>query len=77
MILSLGVFTPAVINATEIITVGSSLSSSQTFLGGAVVPYKEITVTAQMPGKITALMKYGFVKYLRLKADVPSMLSIA
>lgn len=56
MILSLGVFTPAVINAAEIITVGSSLSSSQTVLGSTVVPYKEITVTAQMPGKITALM---------------------
>jgi len=49
-------FAPAVLNAAEIVTVGVSQSSSQTVLGSTVVPYKEITVTAQMPGKITALM---------------------
>ncbi|MCK5663618.1 MAG: efflux RND transporter periplasmic adaptor subunit, partial [Thiotrichaceae bacterium] len=54
--LSVVVFTPAVLNAAEIVTAGSSLSSSQTVLGSTVVPFKEITVTAQMPGKITALM---------------------
>ena len=47
---------PTVLNAAEIVTVRSSQSSSQTVLGSTVVPYKEITVTAQMPGKITALM---------------------
>lgn len=41
--------------AAEIITVGSTLSSSQTVLGSTVIPYKEVTITAQMPGKITAL----------------------
>jgi len=41
--------------AAEIITVGSTLSSSQTVLGSTVVPYKEVTITAQMPGKITML----------------------
>ncbi|HIQ16188.1 MAG TPA: HlyD family efflux transporter periplasmic adaptor subunit [Leucothrix sp.] len=46
----------APINAAEIVTVNTSQSSSQTVLGSTVVPYKEITVTAQMPGKITALM---------------------
>lgn len=51
-----GILTPIVANAAEIITVSSSQSSSQTVLGSTVVPYKEITVTAQMPGKITALM---------------------
>lgn len=47
---------PTVLNAAEIVTVRSSQSSSQTVLGSTVVPYKEVTVTAQMPGKITALM---------------------
>ncbi len=44
------------LNAAEIVTVENSQSSSQTVLGSTVVPFKEITVTAQMPGKITALM---------------------
>ncbi|MEE9328459.1 MAG: efflux RND transporter periplasmic adaptor subunit [Cocleimonas sp.] len=43
------------VQAAEIITVNSSLSSSQTVLGSTVVPYKELTVTAQVPGKITSL----------------------
>ena len=42
-------------NAAEIVTVNRSISSSQTVLGSTVVPYKEITVTAQVPGKITSL----------------------
>ncbi len=41
------------VSAAEIITVNKSLSSSQTVLGSTVVPYKEVTVTAQMPGKVT------------------------
>ena len=55
LVLSLGVSAPMVANAANIITVGSSISSSQTVLGSTVVPYKEVTITAQMPGKITAL----------------------
>ncbi len=43
------------LNAAEIITVSRSISSSQTVLGSTVIPYKEITVTAQVPGKITSL----------------------
>ncbi len=54
--LMLSLLSPVVTNAAEIVTVNSSQSSSQTVLGSTVVPYKEITVTAQMPGKITALM---------------------
>ncbi|MCF6190508.1 MAG: efflux RND transporter periplasmic adaptor subunit [Cocleimonas sp.] len=54
LLLSLLVLIP--INAADIVTVNSSQSSFQTVLGSTVVPYKEITVTAQMPGKITALM---------------------
>lgn len=45
----------AAAGAAEIITVSSSFSSSQTVLGSTVVPYKETTVTAQMPGKITSI----------------------
>ena len=56
LMLSLLAIVPTVLNAAEIVTVRSSQSSSQTVLGSTVVPYKEITVTAQMPGKITALM---------------------
>jgi len=43
------------LSAAEIITVSSSFSTSQTVLGSTVVPYKEVTVTAQLPGKITSL----------------------
>jgi multidrug efflux pump subunit AcrA (membrane-fusion protein) len=43
------------VQAAEIVTVNRSLSSSQTVLGSTVVPYKEVTVTAQVPGKITSL----------------------
>lgn len=41
--------------AAEIVTVNNSISSSQTVLGSTVVPYKEVTVTAQVPGKIVSL----------------------
>ena len=41
--------------AAEIVTVGNSASSSQTVLGSTVIPYKEVTVTAQVPGKIISL----------------------
>jgi len=56
LILPVAILTPTVLNAAEIVTVGNSQSSSQTVLGSTVVPFKEVTVTAQMPGKITALM---------------------
>ncbi len=45
----------AVLNAAEIVTVTKSPSSSQTVLGSTVVPFKELTVTAQVPGKVTSL----------------------
>jgi multidrug efflux pump subunit AcrA (membrane-fusion protein) len=56
LILPVAIIMPTVLNAAEIVTVGNSPSSSQTVLGSTVVPYKEITVTAQTPGKIIALM---------------------
>lgn len=43
------------LSAAEIITVARSLSSSQTVLGSTVIPYKEVTITAQVPGKIISL----------------------
>ena len=43
------------LQAAEIVTVGRSISSSQTILGSTVIPYKEITVTAQVPGKIVSI----------------------
>ncbi len=48
-------FLSSLANAAEIVTVNRSISSSQTVLGSTVIPYKEITVTAQVPGKITSL----------------------
>jgi multidrug efflux pump subunit AcrA (membrane-fusion protein) len=54
--------------AADIITVTSSFSSSQTVLGSTVVPFREVTVTAQMPGKITSLG--GEVGKLFKKGDV-------
>lgn len=45
----------AVASAAEIITVGRTLSSSQTVLGSTVIPYKEVTITAKMPGGIVFL----------------------
>lgn len=42
-------------HAADIVTVTRSISSSQTVLGSTVVPYKEVTITAQVPGKIISL----------------------
>jgi multidrug efflux pump subunit AcrA (membrane-fusion protein) len=55
LIVSLCLLSPSILFAAEIITVGRTLSSSQTVLGSTVVPYKEVTVTAKMPGTITFL----------------------
>jgi len=56
LVMSLGFALPQLSDAAEIITVRSSASSSQTVLGSTVVPYKEVTITAQMPGKVVSLM---------------------
>ncbi len=55
LVMSLGLLLPGLSAAAEIITVGLSKSNSQTVLGSTVVPYKEITVTAKMPGQVVAL----------------------
>ncbi|MEB8430970.1 efflux RND transporter periplasmic adaptor subunit [Cocleimonas sp. KMM 6892] len=66
-------------NVTEIVTVNRSISSSQTILGSTVVPYREITVTAQTPGKITAIggeVGSGFTKGAMLaKVDDAQLLA--
>ncbi|TCJ88667.1 RND family efflux transporter MFP subunit [Cocleimonas flava] len=66
-------------NVTEIVTVNRSISSSQTILGSTVVPYREITVTAQTPGKITAIggeVGTGFTKGAMLaKVDDAQLLA--
>ncbi len=55
LVMSLGLMMPQLSHAAEIVTVSSSQSNSQTVLGSTVVPYKEVTITAQMPGKIVSL----------------------
>lgn len=55
LVAGLCLFGTVISNAAEIITVSSALSNSQTVLGSTVIPYKEVTITAQMPGKITTL----------------------
>jgi len=55
LLISLGLVFPNLSNAAEIVNVTSSASNSQTVLGSTVVPYKEVTITAQMPGKIISL----------------------
>jgi len=41
--------------AANIVTVTKAQSSSQTVLGSTVIPYKEVTISAQMPGKVTSI----------------------
>jgi len=55
LVMSLGLGLPRLSNAAEIITVKSTASNSQTVLGSTVIPYKEVTITAQMPGEIVSL----------------------
>lgn len=38
--------------ASEIITVNAQREMEQVYLGGTVVPYKEVTLSAQMPGRV-------------------------
>ncbi|MCN4143608.1 MAG: efflux RND transporter periplasmic adaptor subunit [Thiohalomonas sp.] len=41
--------------SSEIIEVGAHKALDQVFLGGSVIPYKEVTLSAQMPGRIEFL----------------------
>ena len=42
----------AVLNAAEIVPVETTGSSSRSVLGSTVVPYKEVTLSAQVPGVV-------------------------
>ncbi len=53
--LSLFVFPLSAANAAEIIEVTSKESSAQTILGSTVIPYKEVTLSAQIPGRIISI----------------------
>ena len=46
---------PNLLNAAEVITVESKDTSSQTVLGSTVIPYKEVTLSAQMPGRVISI----------------------
>ncbi len=52
------------LNAAEIVPVESMVSSAQTILGSTVIPYKEVSLSAQMPGRI-----------ISIQGDVGTMLS--
>ena len=43
------------IAADVFVTVEKTTSNSQTILGGTVIPYKEVTLTAQLPGRIMSI----------------------
>jgi len=43
------------VNAASIITVENKSSTAQTVLGSTVIPYKEVTLSAQIPGRIISI----------------------
>jgi multidrug efflux pump subunit AcrA (membrane-fusion protein) len=51
-LMTLLLFTIGNVQASSIITVESKGSSARTVLGSTVIPYKEVTLTAQVPGRI-------------------------
>ncbi|MBE9526171.1 MAG: efflux RND transporter periplasmic adaptor subunit [Proteobacteria bacterium] len=54
-ILSVGLLSVGNVFSSEIISVGSNNETDKVYLGGSVIPYKEITLSAQMPGRIEFL----------------------
>ena len=48
-------FFSSLVQGSEIITVESRQSEARTALGSTVIPYKEVTLSAQMPGRIEYL----------------------
>ena len=51
----MGLLISAPVFSSEIISVETTQSQGQVILGGTVVPYKEVTMTAQVPGTIKYL----------------------
>lgn len=55
VVLSIGLLLGGESFSTEIIEVGAQQGMDQIYLGGSVVPYKEVTLSAQMPGRVEYL----------------------
>ncbi|MDX2504630.1 MAG: efflux RND transporter periplasmic adaptor subunit [Gammaproteobacteria bacterium] len=55
VVLSIGLLLGGESFSTEIIEVGAQQDMDQIYLGGSVVPYKEVTLSAQMPGRVEYL----------------------
>ncbi len=51
-VLSIGLLAGGEVLSSEIIEVGSHKDVEHVYLGGSVVPYKEVTLSAQMPGRV-------------------------
>ncbi|HFB66255.1 MAG TPA: efflux RND transporter periplasmic adaptor subunit [Aeromonadales bacterium] len=51
-VLSIGLLVGGEALSSEIIEVGSHKDVEHVYLGGSVVPYKEVTLSAQMPGRV-------------------------
>ncbi|MCU7798896.1 MAG: efflux RND transporter periplasmic adaptor subunit [gamma proteobacterium symbiont of Lucinoma myriamae] len=54
-VLSIGLLLGGEVFSSEIIEVGAHKDLDQIYLGGSVIPYKEVTLSAQMPGRIEFL----------------------
>ncbi len=54
-VLSIGLLLGGEVFSSEIIEVGAHKDLDQVFLGGSVIPYKEVTLSAQMPGRVEYL----------------------
>ena len=54
-VLSIGLLLGGEVFSSEIIEVGAHKQLDQVYLGGSVIPYKEVTLSAQMPGRIEFL----------------------
>ncbi len=51
-VLSIGFLLAGNAFSSEIIEVGAHNNSDEVYLGGSVIPFKEVTLSAQMPGRI-------------------------
>jgi len=54
-VLSIGLLLGGESFSSEIIEVGANKDVEHVYLGGSVVPYKEVTLSAQMPGRVEYL----------------------
>lgn len=54
-ILSIGLLSVGNVFSSEIISIGYNHEADLIYLGGTVIPYKEVTLSAQMPGRIEFL----------------------